>query len=193
MPSAQVGRRCVPRRGEHEAAQPVAHVGFDLGLGPAGLLEVLDVELLVAGDRPHHRAWDASSDGGENGTDSPATAVNTSGRSSAEFQAIGAPQSWPTIDRRLESERGHEADVVGDEAHHAIVLDRQRLRRAAVAAHVDRHRPVAGLGERRELVAPRVPRLGEAVHEQDQRAVAGFHAVDPALADLHQVRPATGG
>ena len=34
--------------------------------------------------------------GGENGTESPATARNTSGRSSAELQAIGAPQSWPT-------------------------------------------------------------------------------------------------
>ena len=34
--------------------------------------------------------------GGEYGTDSPATAGNMSGRSNAEFQAIGAPQSWPT-------------------------------------------------------------------------------------------------
>ena len=54
------------------------------------------------------------SDGGENGTDSPATAVNTSGRSIAEFQAIGAPQSWPTIDGRALSERADEGDVVGD-------------------------------------------------------------------------------
>jgi hypothetical protein len=37
------------------------------------------------------------SPGGENGTDRPATAVNTSGRSIAEFHAIGAPQSWPMI------------------------------------------------------------------------------------------------
>ena len=96
-------------------------------------------------------------------------------------------------DGRLEPERADEADVVGDEAHHAVVLDGERLRRAAVAAHVDGHRPVAGLGERRELVAPRVPRLGEAVHEQHQRTVAGLDAVDPAVADRHHVRPATGG
>ena len=38
-----------------------------------------------------------TSDGGANGTESPATAVNTSGRSIAEFQAMGAPQSWPMI------------------------------------------------------------------------------------------------
>ena len=31
------------------------------------------------------------------GTDSPATARTRSGRISAEFQTIGAPQSWPTI------------------------------------------------------------------------------------------------
>ena len=30
-----------------------------------------------------------------NGTESPATAENASGRLKAEFQTIGAPQSWP--------------------------------------------------------------------------------------------------
>ena len=33
---------------------------------------------------------------GAKGTDRPATARKTSGRISAEFHAIGAPQSWPT-------------------------------------------------------------------------------------------------
>ena len=92
----RVGRRGVSRGGVHEAAQPPAHVGLDLGLGPPRLLEVLDVELLVAGHRPH-RGERPISDGGEYGTERPATAVNTSGRSRAEVQAIGAPQSWPTI------------------------------------------------------------------------------------------------
>ena len=53
VPFDEIGRRGVARAAEHEAEQPVAHVGLDLGLGPARLLEVLDVELLVAGHRPH--------------------------------------------------------------------------------------------------------------------------------------------
>ena len=36
-------------------------------------------------------------DGGVYGTLMPTTARKTSGRSMAEFQATGAPQSWPTI------------------------------------------------------------------------------------------------
>ena len=35
--------------------------------------------------------------GGEKGTLMPTTARNKSGRSIAEFQATGAPQSWPTM------------------------------------------------------------------------------------------------
>ena len=60
----------------------------------------------------------------------------------------------------------------------------------AVAAHVGRDGMVAGRGERGELMPPRVPRLGEAVAEQHERALAllgDVHAdavgVDGAVSD----------
>ena len=57
-----------------------------------------------------------------------------------------------------------------------VVAERSQVVRAArlgavVAAHVRRDRAVAGRRERGQLMAPRARELGEAVQEQDERAV----------------------
>jgi hypothetical protein len=121
-----VGWRGVARCGVHEPAEPAAHVGLDLGLGAPRFLEVLDVELLVTGHRPHggqrpylrgrrvgHRQ---PGDGGED----------------VRPQQCGGPRDRraPVVadDRRLvRPERADEPDVVGDEADHPVVLDGERL------------------------------------------------------------------
>jgi hypothetical protein len=72
-------------------------------------------------------------------------------------------------DRLLLTHRLDQRHVVGDVTQHAVVLDRRRRRRPAVPAHVDGDGPVAGGGQRRQLVAPGVPRFREAVDEQHQR------------------------
>lgn len=167
-------------------AAAIPCIGLDFGLGSARLLEVLDVELLVTThrshrrQRPYGRRWSERdrqpSDNGEH-VRSHHRRVPGDGR---------APVV--TDDRRcLGTEGRHETDVVGNQANHAIVVDRQRLRRAAVAAHVDGHGAVPGRGERGDLVSPRVPRLGKAMDEQHQRAGTGFDAMDAVIADAHDM------
>ena len=86
--------RAVARRADEQAAHRLAHVGFELGLGDARLLEVDLVEAvaerLAPGghrrDRHPRRERDAQA----------GDARDRSGRSSAVCHATGAPQSWPT-------------------------------------------------------------------------------------------------
>lgn len=62
------------------------------------------------------------------------------------------------------------ADVAG-EAVDTVGADAARLARQVVAAQVGRDGAEAGIGQRRELMAPGPPELGKAVQEEDRRAV----------------------
>ena len=77
-----------------------------------------------------------------------------------------------------------------------VLIDGLGLVRPAVAAHVGRDGVVTRGGEGGELMAPRIPGLGEAVAEQDERARAllgHVHAdavrVEGAVSDLAHRRP----
>ena len=63
---------------------------------------------------------------------------------------------------------------------------------APVAAHVDGDRPEAGLGDGGQLVAPRVPRFGKAVHEQHHGPVALLDQVDAGAAGVDGAVPHVG-
>ena len=78
----------------------------------------------------------------------------------------------------LLAERGDQADDVADQVQLRVLVDGLGRSRLPVAALVGGDRVVAGLGQRRELVAPRVPGLGEAVAEHDEGTLAG-------LGDVH--------
>ena len=101
---------------------------------------------------------------------------------------VGAQQGRVGRDRRTPvvahdhggvlAEGFDDAEVVVDVVQHPVGLDLQGGRGAAVAAHVDGHRPEAGRGDGGQLVPPRVPRFGEAVHQQHQRAAALLDQVD---------------
>ena len=84
----------------HEPEHRTLDVGLEVGLGDAGLLEVQPVVVAAGGfGRITSLIVMPSGSppiGGMYGTLSAATARNTSGRISAENQATGAPQSWPT-------------------------------------------------------------------------------------------------
>ena len=96
------------------------------------------------------------------------------------------PQSWPTTTAVVRAEGVIDAGDVLDEVEHPVRVERERLGRAPVAAYVDGDRMVAGLGEGRQLVAPGVPGLGEAVHEQHQRPRALLGDVDATGRDVDQ-------
>ena len=67
-------------------------------------------------------------------------------------------------------ERVHHTHDVGDVAHHAVVRHGRGLRRASIAAHVHGYGAVARFRQRRHLIAPGVPGLGEAVDHQNRGA-----------------------
>ena len=115
-----------------------------------------------------------------NGTESPITARMRSGRQSAVFQATGAPQSCPAITAVASVERVEQADDVADEMQLRVLVDRLGRIGLAVAALVGRDDVVARIAERVELVSPRVPALGEAVTQHDDRSVGR-----PRLGDVH--------
>src|SRR4029434_9089738 len=71
-----------------------------------------------------------------------------------------------------------EADHVARHVQERVLLDTLRPVGLAVAAHVGSHRPVARGGERRQLMAPRIPGFGETVTEEDERT-------RPLLGDVH--------
>jgi hypothetical protein len=91
----------------------------------------------------------------------------------------------------LLAQRADQRDDIGDERLDAIAA--ARLVGEVVAAHVRRDGAVARSGERRQLEAPGVPELGEAVQEQHDRPFALLDQVeadavrlDPAMARMHR-------
>ena len=53
-----------------------------------------------------------------------------------------------------------------------VLVDRIRAVGLAVAAHIGRDGVESSFGQRRQLVAPRIPGFGKAVAQQDQRTLA---------------------
>ena len=102
---------------------------------------------------------------------------------------MGEPQSWPTTIADCLAECLHHAHVVGDVLQHAVGRNVQRLRGAAVAADVDGDSTEAGSGDDRQLAAPRVPRFGKAVHEQDDRPFPFLDEVDAGAAGVDGAMP----
>ena len=70
------------------------------------------------------------------------------------------------------------ADAVAGQVDDAVGLDLLGRFGRPIAPDVDGGRPVTGGGEGHELVPPRVPRLGEAVDEQDEGPLAHLGHVD---------------
>ena len=72
----------------------------------------------------------------------------------------------------------HPDDVLHQFAH-LVSLYRLRTIGLAVAALVGRDRAKAGVGERAELMAPRVPELRKAVAENHRKALARLDHMHP--------------
>jgi hypothetical protein len=171
-------RHGVGGQGGVEAGEPAAHVGFDLGLRATRLLEVGDVELLVAahsredltrpgpaarrvGDAEQpHRAEDVRPDQGGVGGDGRAPVVADD-------------------HRRPLAQRVHHCGVVLDEVEHSVRGHVPGPGRASVTAHVDGDGAETCGGQGRQLVAPGVPGLRETVHQQDQGPGALLDQVNP--------------
>ena len=70
-----------------------------------------------------------------------------------------------------------QADHVGSQFVDAVGVDCVRTRRAAIAALIGCQDVIAGLGENRNLVAPRVGEFGKAVDQDHDRcaAIAGLN------------------
>ncbi|MFO0634089.1 MAG: hypothetical protein U0168_14685 [Nannocystaceae bacterium] len=75
-------------------------------------------------------------------------------------------------------------DVVG-EALHGVTGDRAGLVGEVVAAQIGRVHVEPGRGQARELVAPRVPELGEAVQQQHRRPRTRPRRRDVDAVQLH--------
>jgi len=107
------------------------------------------------------------------GTLRPTTARTFSGWNRAVFQTIGAPQSWPTRIAWVSPRAAIRPANVGAHLLYGIGLFGLGLVTPTVAAHIGCGHAVAGFGEHRDLMAPGVPALGPAVHQQHQRSLAG--------------------
>jgi hypothetical protein len=88
-------------------------------------------------------------------------------------------------------DRGRAGAQGGDQVGHlldqhpgSVVAHPGRLVGGVVAGQIGRDHSVAGVGERRELVSPGVPELGEAVQQHHQGAGARFDAVQAQPANV---------
>ena len=88
---------------------------------------------------------------------------------------------------RALAEGVHDAEIVVDVVQHPVRLDLEGRRRPPIPAHVDGYGPEAGRGDGGQLVAPRVPRFGEAVHQDHQRASTFLDQMDAGAAGVDQV------
>ena len=107
---------------------------------------------------------------------------------------VGGDRRPPVVadDDRLRvppGQRLYHAQVVADVLEHPVGLDLQGRGGSPVPPDVDRHGPEPGRGDDRQLVPPRVPRLGESVDEQDQRTGPFLHTVDPGPASIDDLVP----
>jgi hypothetical protein len=71
---------------------------------------------------------------------------------------------------RFQVEAVEKADDVADQVEHAVGGHVVGDARPTAAPHVGCENPVPRLGQRRELVPPRIPQLGHAVQEDHGRA-----------------------
>ena len=106
---------------------------------------------------------------------------------SGRAEGNDAPPVVPDERGLLLAERGHQGDDVSDHLNHPIVLDRRRGRRPSVPAHVDGRGAITRLGQRRQLITPRVPRLRKAVHQNDQRTFALLGDVNAGAISRYRV------
>ena len=165
--------------GEHPRHR-LGRVGAEVGVGHAGLLEVEDVEEAVAERRAHERAPAPSGPRGRSGTLIATTPVIAIG---VEQRHLPDDHRAPVVadeGRLLGADVVEQAEQVVGEVVDVVGLDRLGPVGLAVAALVRGEHAVAGVGERGDLVAPRVRQLGEAVAEHDGRAVlgTGLHQVE---------------
>ncbi len=65
-------------------------------------------------------------------------------------------------------------DDVANQMHNGVLFHGNRMVTLAIPALIHRYRSKPGLGKGRNLMAPRIPHLGKAVQEQNQRPSAGF-------------------
>ena len=72
------------------------------------------------------------------------------------------------------AERVEQPHHVSDQVQQGVLIDRFGLVGLSVASLVGRDRPVTGLRQSNELMTPRIPGLGKAVTENDQRPLPCF-------------------
>ena len=102
-----------------------------------------------------------------------------------KHQACTAPQSWPTSRTFAIPKRIEHADQIGDELVDRVVALVSLDLALAAAARVERDHTVAGVDERRNLVAPDRVVVREAVHEQHLGAFAQDDNVELDIVDPH--------
>ena len=165
------GRLARRARRDIEAADDAARVGVEFLLGDARLLEVENVEEIVAVGFLER---------GDDRLGRPPAVGHAHRHQRGE--AVGVQQhAVPRDDRPpvvpddnggLLPERVDQTDDVGREVLDVVVAHRRRLVGLAEAAHVRRDGVKAGGRQGRELVPPRVPGLRPAVQEQDERTLS---------------------
>jgi hypothetical protein len=191
--------RCHTRRqgvaGErkHSVADPAPHVRLNLVNDGTERREVVLVEVLaLARDlpvdltRPHLVAKRASRKRNQAATRERHRQTDHCPED-LRVSPGGAPgnRGAPVVadnDRRRFAKRVDNADEVSDEARDPVLARVPELRRAAVSALIDRDRAIAGVSERRKLMAPGVPELREAVHKKNERSASLLGDVAPDAA-----------
>ncbi len=81
-------------------------------------------------------------------------------------------------DRLRRAERVEHADHVADEMKQRVLIDVLGLACLAIAAHIGRDRAIAGIGERLQLMAPRIPGFRKAVAEEHDGSASGLGEMD---------------
>jgi hypothetical protein len=91
-------------------------------------------------------------------------------------------------DGPIRAQRRDQPGNVGGQVLDRVGIDGVRLVAAAITAHVRRGHPVARLRQCRNLMAPRIPALGKAVDQDDQRSVSRQRHAQPDAAGVDDLQ-----
>ena len=121
-----------------------------------------------------------------NGVLMPITRSMRSGNIRGAFHAVSPPQSWPTM-MHLSMPKASSIPMISVTIWLLRVrLDRLRAIGVAVAALVGRDRAKTRIGERANLMTPRIPEFREAMAHHDGDAAAGLDQMHPDAVGVYK-------
>ncbi|GBD27029.1 hypothetical protein HRbin30_02373 [bacterium HR30] len=160
-----------------ERTQASSHIAPQFCIGHARFLKIQDIVEAPLGHLPHDRQWRHRQSRKERGVH-PDHAGYAVRRQQGHLPGHQATPVMAYDHGFLDLERVKQACKVSDQMMDRILPHFGRRARLAVATLIRSDRTVTSPGQGSQLMAPRVPDLGESMAQKHRKPLSGFYSVD---------------